>query len=202
MARSPVLGATLVEVIVALGIVVLIAGLVTTGAVTAKERGKVAVDTSNMRQLGQAAAIYSSDFDNKGPLSAVQLVNSGLAPPTIVRSPSDLYQAGMVKEFQDAIAMPPEWRIPCAHPVSYVGLGDGNWQWESVEEQIVEEKSAGWLVSFVRARPVGKSAYPRYGPYLRLRFDGGMVARRTASLEGPGGPILGGPLKFKDWFHD
>ena len=58
---------TLVELVVVMGILAALAGLLFPVFARARERGRVAACTSNLRQLGTALIIYSQDYDGALP---------------------------------------------------------------------------------------------------------------------------------------
>lgn len=71
--RHPWRGYTLVEVVLAIGILMALAALAFGIAGPARERARVAVCTSQMRQIGQAFAMYFADYDAIEPRVGARL---------------------------------------------------------------------------------------------------------------------------------
>jgi hypothetical protein len=147
--------------------------------VGAKERGKWAVDVSNLRQCGVAASLYASDYDDRYPLTVRSLLAERRIPLEVCRSPSDPYPEGYMKRWIERRPILLKW-IPGPLPnCSYLGPGDGNWTYESFQRKILDGRNPGWLVNLVRCRPPANRPKGErdLGPYLRLLLDGSVQPR-------------------------
>lgn len=80
-------GLTLTEVLVAVAILTLLAGLTYPAFVLAKRSAALAPDTSNLRQIGVALALYTEQ--SGAPKSLDPLVDQGLLPARLLLSDRD-----------------------------------------------------------------------------------------------------------------
>lgn len=204
-------GTTLVEVLVVVAIIVLLAGIVSSTVVLGKTRATLAVDLSNMHQLGVAANIYESDHDDRQTMRVAQLIDSGLVPEGVCSSPLDRLEGGYVRQFMDHIGVPQDFPRP-KWKVSYVGLGDGMWQEPRFVSTIADRPNPGWLVCLVRGQStrlatdgslVEVGAALRTGLYHRLLTTGSVVARYQGKLFiKDEADNVGAALKVEDFFAD
>ncbi len=180
-------GLSLVELLVAIVIILILVALVSSVIISVKERGKVSVDVSNLRQIGLAAAIYASDYDDIHPLSVRTLITEGRITEKICVSPSDTTEKGLMWHFIQNLS---EARKHIQEPIprsSYIGPGDGLWTWNSFLNKVYDKENAGWLVNWVRAN-VSETVVSPTGPYQRLLMDTSVKFRymgyQTMFIEG------------------
>jgi type II secretory pathway pseudopilin PulG len=172
-------GLTLVEVLTAAAVLVLLEGLLVPMLVTARERSKAATDVSNLRQLGQAAAIYAEGDAKRFPTSARMLADAGLVPKEIVVSSRDGSEDGLANLL---ISQNPSGMssgvVSTAYKMSYVGPLEQGWPYEYFEAHILPTRGAGWLVNIVECKPLqGKYLAGATGRYQRLMLDGSVQNR-------------------------
>lgn len=141
-------GLTLVEILVVVAIVATLAAITFAALAASRERSKVAVDVQQMRQIGQAAAIYMEQFD-KQPLSLRQLLGAR-GVKSICRSPSDPFQEGMLKRFLYGMPFDTRDNVRNLPPCTYIGLGDGGFVDRTFREVASDTPGAGWLVNLAR----------------------------------------------------
>ena len=75
-------GVTLMEVLAALGVIVVLIAIVAPVLVTAKIKAKESSDLNELHQLGLAGAMYHDQY-GEFPTGTAPLVSSGLAPASI-----------------------------------------------------------------------------------------------------------------------
>lgn len=88
-------GLSLLEVLVAAAIVAVVAGIALAASATGRKRALSTHDTSNLRQVGQAHALYQSVTDSEGWFSTPPLVQYGVLPKETVASPHDRSAVGV-----------------------------------------------------------------------------------------------------------
>lgn len=201
--RSGRPGYTLVEVLVAVAIIIMLAGLVLSAIVAGKEGAKVSVDVSNLRQLGQAAALYASENDEEPPLSVRPLIASGTVTSEITQSPSDSTQEGMLARFiRDVTLASKEIRGPIPR-ATYIGPSDALWDWSTFSRRILPGRNPGWLVNLVRCNRKFGRVTGSTGPYLRLLMDGSVQHRTAGSVSiFDSGQSVGRGVVFGMYFCD
>ena len=171
---------TMVEVLVVVSIVLILISLAWVGYRASKVRAQVAVDISNLRQLGQAAAIYASQHNDVQPLSVRQLVADRLVGEGIVTSPLDPTTEGIATRFVSTLALPPDQLATLKHTVrtTYLGPGDGGWTQESYRMRMENRSQVGWLVNLALCDPGRIGNYRgTVGPYRRLLNDGSVRSK-------------------------
>lgn len=175
-------GLTLVEVLICIAIVALLAALILPAFVSAKRSAMVTDETSRLRQLGAAFALYENQYGiphyDVGPL-----VDLGLVPSTLLSSPLDPTPNGM----GNAVANLTHQKLPhmdyelpyrSSFP-SFLAFGQFN---ETFATKIDGKAGAGWAISLSTCRPLADSyfVFTEHCRYQRLLTDGAVV-RRTAS---------------------
>jgi len=73
-------GWTLIETLVVLGIVVVLAGLLLPVYINSKKSGEITVCKSSLRQIGQAIAMYRTEYDGQGVLGKASAMGLPLFP--------------------------------------------------------------------------------------------------------------------------
>ncbi len=176
-------GFSLVEVLVAITIVAIVAALLTTVLIAGKERSKVAVDLSNLRQLGLAGSMYASDRDDAYPLSVRPLVRLDPSLERICASPSDTAEIGLMRTFINELTLASKMIPDDGTRCTYIGPADGLWTWESYRRKIADGRNPGWLVNLARSKPHRGRVVASLGVYQRLLLDGS-VQTRTRGFQG------------------
>ena len=195
-------GITLIEVLVVVAIILVLAGVIASVFLTAKEQAKTVVDISNLHQLGIAASIYASDYDDNFPLSVYDLLRNGQSLKGATDSPLDTTARGLAYDFRNGMALD-LWMPPAnMQRVTYIGPGDGGWTWSHFQEKMADATNAGWLVNLVRAKRRGKTVQGSHGRVQRLTLEASVINRsveaRTESIDG----INEQALEFKWYFGD
>jgi prepilin-type N-terminal cleavage/methylation domain-containing protein len=85
---------TLVELIVAIGIVLLLAAALGVGIGQAKQQGWKAMTISNLRQLSQASSLYVDQYE-KEPAAADKLAELGMLPTALLGTRLDVIPEGI-----------------------------------------------------------------------------------------------------------
>ncbi|MCC6729801.1 MAG: type II secretion system protein [Chthonomonadales bacterium] len=73
---------TLIEVLLVVAIIGVLAGLILALLEPVRERSREAVCTSNLRQIGQAYAMYAADYDGAEPTVGVRAHHDDLGMPS------------------------------------------------------------------------------------------------------------------------
>lgn len=188
---------SLVELLVVIAIILTLAGILFAAFSKSKSSALETNSLSNMRQLGQAATIYS---ENNGawPRSVRYLVDAGICPKEIASSPADYSSVGLGNLAADGIYDgdgPPHTE----YKLSYGGFLE--WQVSQfMVDQMKEMDGAGWLVD------LSKSTFesdPRAllfssGVYLRARYDTSVALRTHYSTHLKDGEARSPTLLFVD----
>ncbi|MFM9872913.1 MAG: prepilin-type N-terminal cleavage/methylation domain-containing protein [Fimbriimonadaceae bacterium] len=186
MSRSKKLGLTLIEVIVVMVVVVLIVAITLSVYAQSKGAAKTTASISNMRQLGQAAAIYSETYGS-WPNSCRYLVEANLVPTALVSNSNDSSGQGLGN-----IAVTGNYYGVRSPGLTKYKLSYGSFlEWEisrPMKELIMEADGGGWLIDLSNSK---KPTDPRdllfsEGIYHRSLFDTAIVTRRhyTANVGG------------------
>ncbi|CAN5456811.1 hypothetical protein BH11ARM2_BH11ARM2_17500 [soil metagenome] len=180
---------TLVEVLVVFAVIALLAGLSLAVFGGAKRRSYATVNVSNLRQLGQAGAMYAEEA-GRFPDSVVPLVRSGVVPAALVASPDDPTKEGYanvsVKAWERGHLFDPSRIAPFKS--SYPGLREQLITDIMWEKYIRGQSGGGWLVDVTDSViPAGDDVQPLdlwEGTYRRLLYDGAVVVRTFRSGAG------------------
>lgn len=169
-------GFTIVEQLTVAAIVLILAALIFTVTVGAKERAKIATDISNLHQLGLAGALYAEENEDRFPMSVRDLLTERKVDPRICVSPSDMSEEGLMMRFLKDLQLPLKTMKGPIPRCTYIGPGEGLWTWDSYKQSVFEGKNAGWLINLIRAK--GRERVPgSTGPYQRLLLDTSVVLR-------------------------
>lgn len=173
---------TLVELLVVMAVIIIIAAIILAAFSQSKSSAKDVKSLSNLRQLGQAAAIYA-DANGVWPESARVLVEAKMVPKELLISDNDHSEKGLGN-----LAIVGTYN-GVAPPLTNYKLSYGGFlEWEIspiMQSRIRESQNGGWLVDLSRSK---FSSDPRgllfaEGSYRRLLFDTAVVARRNKSAE-------------------
>lgn len=205
---------TLIEVLAAIAIIAILMAIVSPMILSAKAASLRTVDLSNLRQLGQAYAIYS-ERSGAPPLGTAPLIDTGLIPKDLVSSPTDKTDVGhanrIVKEY--SADLPQYAKKIRPYRSSYVGFWEYGWQLSRFEKYIVDAPGGGWLVSLMDSKSTMKDnsfAGSLKGRYLRLRLDGSVGSyehRNVVDNDGMHETVYGHPIfRYRDcddkWMRD
>jgi prepilin-type N-terminal cleavage/methylation domain-containing protein len=180
--RRTGLGFTLTEVLIVIGIIAVLAGLLSGVLVRAKGMAHETVEISNLRQLGAAASLYAEEYGSM-PLGCTILAEWNAAYKPLCSSPVDPTKVGIANELIAFHARSSNvyenLGVPYRH--SYIGFRDLAWTKDRFEKLVVPFPNPGWLVSLSISEPRRDS--PTYsenssGHYFRLMLDGS-VQRKT-----------------------
>jgi prepilin-type N-terminal cleavage/methylation domain-containing protein len=175
-------GFTLIEVLVVIGILLLLMALVLPAVTRAKQGVKAANDISNLRQLGQAAAIYQ-DQTGQLPLGAAVLVEAKLVPSLICAAMNDSSARGIANLFAEHhAAVAPEYRaVVTPYKNSFLGLRELMTPKDKLDEQFEGGSAQGWLVDLSEAVPSEPYGLWWSGNYRRLLNDGAVQRKHTVT---------------------
>lgn len=194
--KAHISGLTVIEVVIIATIILILFGIILNITLAAKAKSKATVDISNLRQLAIAAELYAGQNDDLFPLSAASLAIADPKLQSIVTSPVDNYAGGYLQAFWASISYPLNQRPNPDFPVSYVGAADGGFTKQTLHSKNSEDATSGWLILLLRSKEVRpNSAYPRYGIYHRLNFDGSVKTMHTSKSQATS-------QTFHKWFHD
>jgi prepilin-type N-terminal cleavage/methylation domain-containing protein len=175
--RGKQTGFTLAELLIAIAIIALLAGILLPVAVSAMHRAREAPCMGNLRQLYVALSLYREDHGGNCPAGLFELVPT-YAPPEVLLCPEDGYGG-----YADALAAslaapfpePPWWETSAESPTSYLYAGSyfrRAW-WEALSGRPDTACVTCWL----HGRPVSPTVQgPFYtGRTLRLHLDGSVT---------------------------
>jgi len=199
-------GFTLIEILICISVVLALAAISAAVYAQATARGKLAVEISQMHQIGLAANLYHEQYD-AWPMSPTQLVDGGLTPKNLWLSPRDRYPRGFANEWltEMGTGTPTDYlRDRSSFPNTYICLGDYH-KVQAYVNKVVEKASAGLFVSILDSKPVALSGLrgDYEGIYRRVLLDGSVVIRHQRGFTRPGPD--GKPEKFHydvTWFFD
>lgn len=197
-------GFSLIEILVVIGILALLMGFVLPVVVQAKNGGKRVDSLSAMRQLGQAAAMYSEQT-GAYPRRTRDLVEMNLVPVELCSSKQDPTPHGLANAMLwDAGRSEAEVRSKLApYRDSFVGLGLYRMREEILRDYIFDSPGGGWLLDFSETqRSEVMNPMTWDGRYRRLQFDGAVVTRPfikfRCELEGEMVPCARPEMLFTD----
>ncbi|MEZ0325289.1 MAG: type II secretion system protein [Fimbriimonas sp.] len=180
------LGFSLVETLVVISVISVISGIMLPVLVNSKKSAHKTDNLSKLRQLGQAGAMYESQY-GEFPISTQQLVNSGMVPSTLCTSVTDTTKTGIANEL--AVFTNPKLRTGAKIPVtdyksSFVGLAEFGLSAKVMDEYILTGPNAGWLID---ATDSERTEWPTptqwKGTYRRLTTEGAVIVRKHQDME-------------------
>lgn len=182
---------TLLEILAVIAILAIIAGILFPVLRNAQAQSRVSEDISNLRQIGQAQAIYQNDTGTE-IFRCAPLVKAKLIPKEICVSQSDQEPDGIANAILNNLAADsPEYQSTVdSFRKSYLGITDVILSNPATTENIRESGSAGWLANLARIeRPINVRAnFIWKGRYERLLFDGAVINRTFAQYTLPNKP--------------
>lgn len=195
---------TFLEIVIVSAVILILLAIVAPAIVNAKRSAYAANDISNLRQIGVAAIAYSEEA-GEHPRGIQLLEARGLMPTSIVTSELDGTPRGQAYELAAEIARDSRMYLRRITPYrrTYVSLYDMFFAIAAVAGPNGEADSAGWLVSLAEGSPIIVEGRPIWkiwkGQFLRLKFDGSVVARTHRTVVIGAGATYGSPLM---WFSD
>lgn len=169
-------GFTLVEILTVIAVIAVLAGLILSVALQSKLAGNRADSISNLRQLGQAAALYN-DREGRYPIGTAQLVAAGNIPQTISAARSDATVEGIANRVVDQ-NQPASAHLHVPYKNSYVGLREYQIPQTMIDRFLIPRESGGWLIDCTDSQQVGLyDPVVWSGSYRRLQYDGAVVTK-------------------------
>lgn len=164
---------TLVEVLIVIAIILVITGIALPALAAARRRSFLAVDTANLKSLGQAIALYHEDSDTQLPQFET-LIESKLISESTLCSPLDQTKLGITNEYRKFTEVKTSrFRNSYLSVQDIAGL---------TVPKILDSNASGFAVSLgvaELARP-DKGIINGYdGTYLRLMRDGSVQKRNV-----------------------
>jgi len=200
----PEVGATLSEVLIVAGIILVLSALGFSVVLGSKGRAKEAAEISDLKQLALAGAMYHEE-NGEWPLSVIPLVNLKLAPASITSSALDGTPRGIANDLAFSIQeqCPACGVAPTTYRRTYVGPGDFGHIGDLFRKDIEPTSGAGWLVSLTKSRP-GRENQPNdkfnnpTGDYLRVLLSGSVISRTHHRVVKAGGTVYAVQFMFAD----
>lgn len=177
---------TLMEIMIAIGITVLLVGIVLPVLFRARDRGLHVTEISNLHQLGIAASLYQ---ENEGsyPLRVEPLVRLHYLPIAATQSPLDKTDLGMVNQLITELASSSGnyrgWAIPFR--ATFIGLGDYKPNRDYFKEYILPNPAGGAFVSLTETESYGRPGSftdGLKGNYRRLLLDSSVQVRQMSRV--------------------
>ncbi len=179
-------GFSLVETLVVISVISVISGIMLPVLVNSKKAAHRTDDISKMRQLGQAAAMYETQY-GEFPVTTQQLVRANMVPAELCAATGDLSKTGIANDL--AKFTNPKLRKEAQMPLtnyksSFVGLGEFGLTTRTMDEYVNTGPNAGWLID---ASPSEKTEWPTpsqwKGTYRRLTTEGAVIVRKHQDME-------------------
>ena len=179
------LGISLVEILFVLGIVIVLATLVMPALIGAKRQSKVAVDISNLRQIGMAVALYREQFDAL-PYRSAQLAAGNFVPIEILCSPNDPSEEGFANVLTRLSFKPKSFAdtFVTKYKSSYVGFGDVSGTELAFDLTVAPFENPGLFVALSYDAMRTRNGAIFKGAYYRLLLDGSVQRRAHRIVSG------------------
>jgi type II secretory pathway pseudopilin PulG len=192
------------EVLIAAGVILLLAAVLVPLMSSAKPSIRGSAEISNLHQLAIAGEVYRSNA-GAWPLSCTSIVEANLAPSTMMVSPLDNSSRGMANDLAIYLASscPACNVMPTAYRRTFLGPDDFGHSDQLFRDQIEPIAGAGWLVSLAQSQPdasdspISRLIRPT-GKYLRILLSGAVAGRTHTFLQTPSGPVYSMPFMFAD----
>jgi type II secretory pathway pseudopilin PulG len=138
------------EVMVVIVIILILAAILLPAFRSSIERGRLTVDISNLRQLGQAQAMYASDNFQAVEVRTRLIVGAGYGAPDILVSPRDSTREGLANREQAPHVGSPSMALygqELPWRQSYLTMGDAyGYTWDRFKDR-VEGRLNAWAVA-------------------------------------------------------
>ncbi len=202
--RSKIKGFTLVEILIVLGILGLLSAITFSVVVSSKQAGRNTVDISNLRQIGQAGAIYLADYDDRMTYSTVRVCSSGYIPRPLLVSPNDPTVLGYGNEMIHNLH-----GVELNSKNSYISFNTVP-RGAPVEQRdpVVQntDGTVGWVVALlpkVDRRAENDTYFILPGEhFLRLRLDGGVSFKTSVWIDSSHDGITSKDFSYGSFFID
>jgi len=177
-------GVTLMEVLAALGVIVVLIAIVAPVLVTAKIKAKESSDLNELHQLGLAGAMYHDQY-GEFPTGTAPLVSSGLAPASICSGLIDQYPQGLANLVvsQTEFHYGPGVKLETPYRNSYIGPREFGMSMLQLRKYLGEAQAVGWLVDVSAWRPALNPGSLPSGRYRRVLDDSAVVNRSVVATE-------------------
>lgn len=185
---------TIVELLIAVGIIFVLAGLLFPAFGSARERGQESVCMGQLRQIGHAFDMYLSDYDSHRPSYIHQLHPIYISDSRLFVCPRDMWtdRGGWAWSAWGQYGFAGvDWPTPVSygylwHAGSTDTLRDRDWL-DTQRSSTV----AGYAVCVLHGQPCTPSFMEGEAPWyqgltLRLTFDGAVVRRQIRYAPGEG----------------
>ncbi len=179
-------GFSLVETLVVISVISVISGIMLPVLVNSKKSAHRTDDISKLRQLGQAGAMYETQY-GEFPLSTLQLVAANMVPVELCTSTMDTTAKGIGNELATFTnpKLPASYRIPEApYKNSFVGLGEFGLHAKTMDDYVMTGPNAGWLVDASESQRTEWPTPTQWkGTYRRLTIEGAVIVRKHQDMD-------------------
>jgi len=179
--QSSTRAATNIELIVAIGVVVGLAGFLPSLLASAKTREADKSELSELHQLAVAQSLYTADTQGI-PMSTLTLVQAGYIKPDVCSSPVDRTPNGMANAITDDLGTHSELyrRLRTDYRNSYVGLREFDFPKSWFDQYVRKFDGAGWLACLTSSKKFNEDGNLIWASdsYRRLMLDGSVQIRR------------------------
>jgi hypothetical protein len=169
------MGSTSIEVIVAIGVVVGLAGFVPPMIASSKVREADRSELSELHQLAIAQALYTGETGGI-PMSTLTLVEGGYVSSNLCSSPVDLTPDGMANAITDDLGSRSQHylKLGTSYRNSYVGLREFDFPKSWMDQYVKTLSGGGWLASLGASKKFNEDGHLVWSSdtYRRLMLDG------------------------------
>jgi len=181
MERKAKRAATSVELVVAIGVVVGLAGFVPPMLATAKSHEADRSELAELHQLAVAQSLYTADTGGI-PMSTSTLVQGGYVDQSVCSSPLDLTKNGMANAITDDLGKHSELylKLGTDYRSSYVGLREFDFPISWMEKYVKPLDGGGWLACLTTSKRFNSDGNLVWASdtYRRLMLDGSVQTKR------------------------
>jgi prepilin-type N-terminal cleavage/methylation domain-containing protein len=182
-------GFSLVETMIAIAIIVILAGLVISALIHARSNARQVDNISRLKQLGIAAEIYHAR-EGEWPLGTAVLVDAGLVPSSLCLASNDSTRMGLANALISKSKNPmiDAGSLLVPYKSSFIGLREYGIGKRDTERWLTPDADGGWLIDATPADPTdapfGTDPVFWRGRYRRLLFDGSVRSKSIGELSG------------------